>query len=147
MPDALSEPFMKCLSIASVELRAGILAAGGKLEDAKKLYAAAAVDEKELGYHEPPMYIRPVGETEAAALIRAKDYAGATAAYDAALQERPNSGFGLYGLARVKELSGNAAGARLAYAAFLKAWPAADSTLSEVAHARQVLSAESLAAP
>ena len=31
-------------------------------------------EEKKLGYHEPPFYIRPVGENEAAALIRAKDY-------------------------------------------------------------------------
>ncbi len=146
MPDALSEPFMKCLSIASIELRAGILAGNGKLDEARKLYATAALDEKELGYHEPPMYIRPVGETEAAALIKVKDYAGATAAYEAALLERPNSGFGLYGLARVKELSGDTAGARQAYEAFLKAWPSADAGLPEVAHAHKVLSSESVAA-
>ena len=66
MPDALSEPLMKSLSIQSLELRAGILAAKGKLDEAKKLYAEAAHEEKKLGYHEPPMYIRPVGETEAA---------------------------------------------------------------------------------
>ena len=69
MPDALSEPLMKSLSIQSLELRAGILAAKGKLDEAKKMYAEAARQEKKLGYHEPPMYIRPVGETEAAALI------------------------------------------------------------------------------
>ena len=73
------------------------------------------------------MYIRPVGETEAAALMRAKDYTGAKAAYEAALKQRPNSGFGLYGLARVKEAQGDAAGAREAYVAFLKAWASADA--------------------
>ena len=88
-PDALSEPLMKSLSIASIELRAGILAEQGELEDAKKLYGDAAYEEKKLGYHEPPMYIRPVGETEAAALIKAKDYAGAKAAYETALNQRP----------------------------------------------------------
>ena len=144
-PDALSEPLMKGLSIQSLELRAGILAAKGKLDEAKKIYAEAAVAEKKLGYHEPPMYIRPVGETEAAALLRAKDYEGAKAGYEAALKERPNSGFGLYGLARVKELSGDAAGAREAYGAFLKAWPAADAALPEVSHARKVISGESVA--
>jgi hypothetical protein len=61
------------------------------------------------------------------------------------LKERPNSGFGLYGLAHVKELSGDAAGAREAYQAFLKAWPSADSTLPEVAHARKVVNGESVA--
>jgi tetratricopeptide (TPR) repeat protein len=145
MPDALSEPLLKSLNIESLELRAGILAAKEKLDDAKKLYNDARYEEKKLGYHEPPMYIRPVGETEAVALVKAKDYAGASEAYQAALKERPNSGFGLYGLAHVKELSGDAAGAREAYQAFLKAWPAADPGLPEVAHARKVVGGESVA--
>jgi tetratricopeptide (TPR) repeat protein len=144
-PDALSEPLMKDLAIQSLELRAGILAGKGKLEEAKKMYAEAAREEKKLGYHEPPMYIRPVGETEAAALMKAKDYEGAKAAFEAALKERPDSGFGLYGLARVKELSGDSAGARQAYGAFLKAWPAADAALPEITHARKVVSAQSVA--
>ncbi len=137
---------MKSFNIESLELRARILVAQGKLEDAKKLYGSAGLEEKKLGYHEPPMYIRPVGETEAAALLKAKDYAGAKTAYEAALAERPNSGFGLYGLARVKELAGDAAGAREGYQSFLKAWPAADAGLPEVAHARKVVGAESVAA-
>jgi tetratricopeptide (TPR) repeat protein len=145
MPDASAEPLTKALSIASLELRAGILAAQGKLEAAKKLYASAALEEKNLGYREPPFYVRPVGETEGAALIAAKDYAGAKTAYEAALVERPNSGFGLYGLALVKEKMGDA-GAREAYQAFLKAWSNADSTLPEVAHAHKVVSGESIAA-
>ena len=145
MPDALSAPLLKSLSIQSLELRAGILAGQGKLDDAKKLYSEAVKEEKKLGYHEPPMYIRPVGETEAAALVKAKDYAGAQAAYEVALKERPGSGFGLYGIARVKELSGDAAGARAGYQSFLKAWPAADAGLPEVAHAHKVLGGESMA--
>ncbi len=145
-PDALSGPLVQSLSIASEELRAGIVIAQGKLEEGKKLYAAALHDEKKLGYHEPPMYIRPVGENEAAALLKAGDYAGAKKGYESALTGRPNSGFALYGLARVEELSGDAAGARLAYAAFLKAWPSADASLPQVAHAREVLGNESLAA-
>jgi tetratricopeptide (TPR) repeat protein len=139
MPDAAAGPLMKNLGIASLELRAGVLVGQGKLEEAKKLYAAAIKDEMDAGYHEPPFYIRPVGENEAAALLRAKDYAGAKAAYESALAERPNSGFGLYGLARVKELQGDAAGARESYAAFLKAWPVADTSLPEIAHARSVV--------
>lgn len=146
MPDAMSEPLMKSMSIESLELRAGILAAKGKLDDARKQYDEAALEEKQLGYHEPPMYIRPVGETEAAALVKAKDYAGAKSAYEAALKERPASGFDLYGLAHVKELSGDTAGARSSYESFLKAWPAADAGLPEVTHARKVLGAESVAA-
>ena len=146
MPDAEAGPLMKCLNVASLELRAGVLVAQGKLDDGKKMYASARAAEKKLGYHEPPFYIRPVGENEAAALIRAKDYAGARAAYESALVERPNSGFGLYGLARVAELQGDTQAARANYAAFLKAWPAADSSLPEVEHARSVISNETVAA-
>jgi tetratricopeptide (TPR) repeat protein len=142
MPDADARPLMQCLGIASLELRGGVLVGQGKLDAAKKLYAQATTEEKDIGYHEPPFYIRPVGENEASALLRAKDYAGAKAAYEAALVERPNSGFGLYGIARVKELQGDAAGAREGYGAFLKAWSAADASLPEVAHARSVVEAQ-----
>jgi hypothetical protein len=142
MPDALSAPLLKSLSIQSLELRAGILAGQGKLDDAKKMYGEAVLEEKKLGYHEPPMYIRPVGETQAAALIKAKDYAGALTAYEVALKERPESGFGLYGIARVKELSGDAAGAKAGYESFLKAWQSADAVLPEVTHAHKVLGEE-----
>jgi tetratricopeptide (TPR) repeat protein len=142
MPDASAEPLMKNLSIASLELRAGVLVAEGKLDAAKKLYTMATDEEKKAGYHEPPFYIRPVAENEATALIRAKDYAGAKTAYEAALKDRPNSGFGLYGLARVAELQGDAAGAKAGYAVFLKEWMAADAGLPELVHARSVVGAK-----
>jgi tetratricopeptide (TPR) repeat protein len=139
MPDADAGALMTSLTVASLELRAGVVAAQGKLDEAKKMYAEAEKKEKQMGYHEPPFYIRPVGETEAEALIAAKDYAGAKTAYEAALVERPKSGFELYGLARVKELSGDSSGAREGYAEFLKAWPGADAALPEVVHARAVV--------
>ena len=143
LPDANADPLVTALGIASLELRAGILVEQDKLDAAKKLYASAAAEEKKAGYHEPPFYIRPVGETEAEALMKAKDYAGAKAAYETALAERPNSGFGLYGLAMVKEMSGDQTGARAGYEAFLKAWPSADAALPEVAHAHKMLGADS----
>ena len=135
-PDAEIDPLMSALSIASQELRAGVLLAQGKPDPAKKLYTAAISAEKKLGYHEPPFYIRPVAETEAAALLRAKDYAGAKAAFQAALIERPNSGWELYGIARADELAGNTPQEQTEYAAFLKAWPAADPNLPQMQHAR-----------
>jgi len=144
-PDAVAGPLLQALSVASIELRAGILAQQAHLPEAKKRYASAIAEEKKLGYHEPPMYIRPVGENEAVALIRAKDYAGAKDAYEVALKERPNSGFALYGLAHVRELTGDVAGAREAYATFLKAWPAADSTLPEIEHAHKIVNGSNLA--
>ncbi len=146
MPDADGEALVKSLAVASKELRAGVLVAEGKLSEGKAMFAAAQKGEKALGYHEPPLYIRPIGETEAAFLLRAKDYAGAKAAYEAALVERPRSGFGLYGLARVKELSGDMMGAKTAYASFLKAWPTADQALPEMGHAREMTRGASVAA-
>ena len=141
MPDALPDPLLKCLNIQSLELQAGLLVAQRKLRPGKKLFDKAVRDEKNLGYHEPPFYIRPVAETEAEALLKARDYKGAASAYQEALAERPNSGFELYGLAMVKEQSGDTAGARLAYAAFLKAWPRADANLAEIAHAQKIVGA------
>jgi tetratricopeptide (TPR) repeat protein len=141
LPDAMPDPILKSLEIESMELQAGVLVAQHKMRAAKKLYADAAKQEKKLGYHEPPFYIRPVAETEAEALLKAKDYKDAEAAYQAALVARPNSGFGLYGLASVKEFAGDAAGARAAYEAFLKAWPRADVNLPEVAHAQKFIGA------
>ena len=144
-PDAMAGLLLKALNIASLELHGGVLIAQGKVEEGKNEFASAMAAEKNLGYHEPPFYIRPVGENEALALIRAKDYAGAKAAYEDALKERPNSGFSLYGLAHVRELSGDTAGARDAYETFLKAWAAADSTLPEIAHARQIVDNSNIA--
>ncbi|HTW46451.1 MAG TPA: hypothetical protein VMD92_00810 [Acidobacteriaceae bacterium] len=135
-PDADLDPLVTTLSIASQELRAGVLLAQDKTDEAKKMYGDAIAAEKKLGYHEPPYYIRPVAETEGEALLRARDYAGAKIAYQAALVERPNSGWELYGIARADELAGNVSAAQTEYAAFLKAWPSADATLPEVTHAK-----------
>lgn len=139
-PDAEPEPLVSALSIESQELRAGVLLLQGRADAAKKMYDEAIVAEKKLGYHEPPFYIRPVAETEGEALLRAKDYPGAKTAYQAALVERPASGFELYGIARADELAGNKAQAQTEYQAFLKAWPSADAQLPEVVHAREAVS-------
>ncbi|MGC2163796.1 MAG: hypothetical protein WA634_17965 [Silvibacterium sp.] len=139
MPDAQAQPLVDNLSVMSLELRATILAAQKKLPEAKALFADAAREEKDLGYREPPSFIRPVGETEGIALLRAGDYAGAHQAYAAALVDRPNSGFGLYGEARSSEASGNTTQALDEYAQFAKAWKNADSNLPELRHARDYL--------
>jgi tetratricopeptide (TPR) repeat protein len=138
-PDANAGPVVSTMTIASMELRAGVLLLEGKTEPAKKLYAQAVLAEKKLGYHEPPFYIRPVAETEAEALLRAKDYNDARTAYQAALIERPASGFELYGIARADELAGHSTEAQAEYRAFLKAWPSADAKLPEVLHAHQAV--------
>jgi tetratricopeptide (TPR) repeat protein len=136
MPDAKLAPLLKSLSIMSLELRASLLAAKNQIAEAKKLFAQAAQQEKALGYREPPAYIRPVGETEATALIAAGDWIGARAAYQQALLERPRSGFSLYGIAVCSEKASDSAAAAREYADFLSAWKDADPSLTQMAHAR-----------
>jgi tetratricopeptide (TPR) repeat protein len=136
MPDALLQPILSTLSVMSLELRASTLTAQKQTAHAKILFAQAAQEEKALGYREPPAYIRPVGETEAAALLAAGDWAGAKEAYQRALIERPRSGFSLYGIALISEKAGDAAAAAAEYSDFLAAWKDADWDLPQIGHAR-----------
>ncbi len=139
MPDALLQPLLRSLSIMSLELRACILTAQRKTNEAKTLFTDAAREEKALGYHEPPNYIRPVGETEGAAMMAAGDWAGARTAYEQALLERPRSGLVLYGIAMSSEKSGNPQRAVKEYTDFLTAWKGADRSLTELTHAQTYL--------
>jgi tetratricopeptide (TPR) repeat protein len=143
MPDAMAQPLIASLSIMSLELRASILAADHKLPASKALFTQAADLEKKLGYREPPTYIRPVGETEGLVLLSAGDADGAHTAYAAALAERPNSGFSLYGLATASEAAHNPALARTEYTKFLEAWKDSDPSTPELVHARSFLSGQS----
>ena len=142
MPDAKAGPLLSNLSVMSLELRATILVAEKHLPEAKTLFDQAAHEEKKLGYAEPPRYVRPVGETEGAALLRAGDPAGAHTAYAAALKDRPTSGFSLYGMAEASEAAGNTAVARQEYTRFLAAWKDSDADRSELTHARAYVAAQ-----
>ena len=139
MPDALLRPLVSSLSVMAMEFRASLLIAQGQKDAGAALFAKAAQAEKDLGYREPPNYIRPVGETEGAALIAAGDWKGAKAAYQKALAERPRSGFALYGIALATEKAGDADSALKEYDDFLSAWKNADPGIPEVAHAQAYL--------
>jgi tetratricopeptide (TPR) repeat protein len=136
MPDALLDPLLNTLSIMSLELRGFLLAGQGKTEDAKALFASAAKEEKDLGYREPPNYIRPVGESEGAAMLFIRKWPEAKAAFERALVERPRSGFALYGIAFASEQLGDREAAVKTYVDFLTAWKGADPGLPQIAHAR-----------
>jgi hypothetical protein len=58
-------------------------------------------------------------------------------AYRAALKQRPNSGFILFGIALCAEKMGDLKVARQAYADFLHAWTHADTNLPQVIHAKE----------
>ena len=142
LPDAQAAPLLASLSIMSLELRAAILVEQKHLPEAKALFAQASQEEKALGYREPPTYIRPVGEAEGSALMRAGDYSDAHKAYEAALAERPKSGFPLFGMARSSEAAGDAATAAKEYAQFVDAWKEGNPDLPPMAHAREFLAAQ-----
>lgn len=135
-PDALAWPLLNNLGVHSLELRGAIEAARGRIPQARTLFARAIAAEKALGYHEPPIYIRPAGEAEGTAMLAAGDWADAWAGYEEALKERPHSGFALYGLALVSEKSGGAKAAAKEYQEFLTAWKNADPALLQIKHAR-----------
>jgi tetratricopeptide (TPR) repeat protein len=146
LPDALLQPIVSILSVMSMEFRGSLLAAQGNTAEAKALFAKAAQDEKALGYREPPIYIRPVGETEGAAMISVGDWASAKAAYQQALIERPKSGFALYGVAMSSERAGDVRAAAKEYGDFLAAWKDADRDLPQLENARRYVSEHSSAA-
>jgi tetratricopeptide (TPR) repeat protein len=138
-PDALLQPLVTTLAVMSLELRGSLLMARRDTTDAKPVFAQARQEEKALGYREPPAYIRPVEETEAASLMLASDWAGAKMAYEQALVERPRSGFPLYGMAMCSEKLGDSAAAAKQYATFLAAWKNADPDLAQITHAQAYL--------
>jgi tetratricopeptide (TPR) repeat protein len=139
-PDPLASPLVKMLSIMSLELRGSLLATQGDTGKAEKLFSMARRQEKDLGYREPPFYIRPAAESEAAALMTASKWQDAKAAYQKALEQRPNSGFALYGIGQATEKSGDIAATTVAYQKFLGAWKTADPSLPEMQHAQQWMS-------
>ncbi|GAC1418669.1 MAG: tetratricopeptide repeat protein [Acidobacteriaceae bacterium] len=138
--DAKAAPLHSFLDVAALELRASVLMAQGKAAEADEAFGKAADAEKALGYHEPPTYIRPVGETRGDALLRAKRYANAKTAYEAALKDRPNSGFPLYGIAQADAAAGNKQAAAQDFRALMEAWKNADPGLPQVAAAKQWVS-------
>jgi tetratricopeptide (TPR) repeat protein len=139
MSDAYVEPVLSTLSVMSLELRGSVLTAQKSVAEAQKVFERAAHEEKALGYHEPPLYIRPPSETEAAELMSIGDFAAAKSAYEQALAERPRSGYPLYGIALCSEKAGDLTVASKEYSDFLAAWKDADQDLPPIAHARTFL--------
>ncbi len=78
--------------------------------------------------------------------LAAGDAVGAQQAYAAALAERPNSGFALFGMARASEAAHQTEKARTEYVTFLDVWRNAEPTAPELAHAHQYLVGESVVA-
>jgi tetratricopeptide (TPR) repeat protein len=143
--DVLAVPVHSFMDVAAMELRAALLMAQGKTAAADSAFVKATEAEFALGYREPPYYIRPVSETRGDALMRAQRYADAKKAYEAALVERPNSGFPLYGIAQADAAEGDFPAANADFSTMLDAWKNADRGLPQIVAARAWLSAHATA--
>lgn len=139
--DQTAGAMLKNLAIMSLELRAAILIPDGKITEAEALFAQARREETELGYHEPPAFIRPVAEQQAELLAAAGKPAEAEKSWKQALEDRPKSGYPLFGLAELAEKSGDSSKTTAAYNEFLTAWKTADPVLPQIQHAQQWLAA------
>jgi len=128
---------VKNLAVLSLELRAAILVHSDKIPEAQALFTQARREETDLGYREPPAFIQPVAEFEAQLLASAGKDADAEKAWKKALEDRPKSGYSLYGLALIAERSGDASKTEAAYHEFLTAWGTADPQLPQLQHAHQ----------
>jgi len=140
-----SERVLKLLGTASLELRGATEMGRSNFDEGRQLLERASKDEQELGYSEPPQYSRPPLEVLGEALIRAGKYPEARDAYQKELQERPHSGFPLYGIAYAWEKEGKRVEAAKAYREFLTAWSHADADLSQVRTAQTYVRAETIA--
>ncbi|HTS48769.1 MAG TPA: tetratricopeptide repeat protein [Bryobacteraceae bacterium] len=129
----------RILSIASFELRGNIASRRDRFEEARELLKIAVKNERETGYSEPPSYSRPALESLGYACIRAGQWVEAREAFRQVLEERPKSGFGLYGIALAYEKQGDREKAAQAYRDFLDAWKNADPDLAQVQAARTFL--------
>ncbi len=143
--DQTLESMVKNLAILSLELRSAILIQENKVPDAEALLTQARREEQDLGYHEPPAFIRPVAEQQAEFLMQAdadgKLDGKIEKAWRQALEDRPKSGFPLYGLALLAEKSGDTVRTQAAYREFLDAWKSADPALPQIEHAHHWLDA------
>ncbi len=134
--DMMSRPAHSFVDVAALELQGSLFTAQDKPAEADTAFKKATEAETALGYHEPPYYIRPVGETRGDALLRAHRFAEARIAYEQALAQRPNSGYPLAGIARAQAAANDASAATAAFARVIAAWPHADPGLPQLQEAR-----------
>ena len=135
------DAMVKNLAILSLELRAAILIPSGKIPEAEAIFTQARKQETDLGYREPPAFIMPVAEQEAVLLTAAGQTESAAKAWQKALEDRPNSGFPLYGLAKIAEKSGDLSKTTEAYTKFITAWKNADPNSPKIEEAKAWLAA------
>lgn len=119
-------PAHKILSIADRMLSGEIAFRRGEIEEALRELNKAIEIEDDLLYMEPPEWIQPVRHTLGAVLVDAKRYQEAEQVYRMDLENWPNNGWSLHGLAKCLRARGAAEEASRVEERFAKAWRRAD---------------------
>ena len=94
------------LTVYQYALQGAIYSAEGDHESAASLVQQGVDLEASLGYSEPPLFARPMLESLGQVHLRAGNWSEAQRAFAQVLQQRPNSGHALLGLARAHALGG-----------------------------------------
>jgi tetratricopeptide (TPR) repeat protein len=115
-------PAADLVQLAETVARARWSYATGRPTEAVRLYREAASIEARIPYMEPPYWYYPVAQSLGAALYRAGRYREARDAFQTALQQSPNNGWVLFGLAASERALGRRSEAATADAALKKAW-------------------------
>jgi tetratricopeptide (TPR) repeat protein len=125
--DTAPEWFRKVPGIEIEELRATLLEAEGKAEEAVALARKAASDEAMLPIaFGPPVVDKPTSELLGEILLRQKRPAEAKKAFEAALERTPERTSALLGLLRAERALGNRPAADAAARRLRQIWHAAD---------------------
>ena len=122
------------LRVADSLLRGELLRAQGRTAEALAELHASAIAEDKLNYNEPADWPLPVRWYLGAALLEAGDASGAAQAYRQDLQEYPENGWSLFGLAKAQHALGDKAGAADSERRLAAAWQWADAPLTASRH-------------
>ncbi len=115
-------PAPDLLLLAEAVARGRFAHAQGGFEEAAGHYREAIALERKIPYQEPSYWYYPVSQSLGAALFEAGRYAEASQAFRAALQQTPQNGWALYGLAQSEDALGRQREATVAREAFQRAW-------------------------
>jgi len=124
------EPAKIVLDLARTVLDARIAWAGGKRDDAIKLWMKAVAAGDKLSYDEPPVWFYPLRESLGAALLLSGKPADAERVFREDLVKHPRNARALFGLHESLVKQGKTADAAWVQRAFEDAWKNADSKLS-----------------
>ena len=115
-------PAPDLLLLAEAVARGRFAHVQGRFDEAANHYREAIALERKIPYQEPAYWYYPVSQSLGAALFGAGRFEEASRAFQAALQQTPQNGWALYGLAQSEDAMGHQSEAVAARAAFQRAW-------------------------